>query len=78
MRYVFVLGRNPLLSATEIFSYFEKEGIRIGKSETKSNALLVEIERELKLKEVINELGGTIAIGKVLVHGEPDKVIREL
>ena len=78
MRYLFILGRNPLLSEAEILSYFEREGIKKLSHKMRLNALLIEVDRELKLKEMINELGGTVAAGKVLLSGNAEDVIKEI
>ncbi|MBU0957756.1 MAG: hypothetical protein KKF56_03005 [Nanoarchaeota archaeon] len=74
MKYVFILGRNPVLSKAEIFSYLEKEKIKLNSDLLKQNSLYVDIEGEINPKEVIDKLGGTIAIGKVLFSGKIEKL----
>ena len=78
MKYLFVLGRNPELSAAEILSYFEREDIPVKDYFTRSNGLLIEVDRSLDVSKTINELGGTIAIGRVLISGNKEKLIKEL
>ena len=78
MKYFFVLGRNPILSKAEIFSYFEKESISLKENSLKLNGLLVEVDRELDLKRMLNELGGTIAMGKVLFSGNVENLKKEI
>ena len=78
MKYFFVLGRNPILSKAEIFSYFEKENISLKESSIKLNGLLVEVDRELGFKEMMDELGGTIAIGKVLFSESVENLKKEI
>lgn len=78
MRYFFVLGRNPLLSEAEILSYLEREEIGVGNSELISNGLLIESRKELNVKKIISELGGTIAIGRVLFSGKAEELIKEI
>lgn len=78
MKYIFVLGRNPLLSTAEILSYFEREGINVKESSIESNALLADIEKQIDAGKIIGKLGGTIAIGKVLISGEAEKALDEI
>jgi len=78
MKYFFVLGRNPILSKAEIFSYFEKENISLKESSLKSNGLVVDVDKEVNLKEMMRELGGTIAVGKVLFSGNIENLKKEI
>jgi tRNA G10 N-methylase Trm11 len=78
MKYFFVLGRNPILSKAEILSYFEKENISLKENSLKSNGLVVEVDKELNLKEMMSELGGTIAIGKVLFSEKIENLKKEI
>lgn len=59
MQYLFILGRNPELSIKELEAYFGNF-----KYEKIGNAVLADLPT-LK-KGVVNQLGGTIAIGEVL------------
>lgn len=68
MHYIFILGRNPELSRAEIFSYFRKEGIKILGEQQIKNALRVEVSDTLD-SGVVDQLGGTIAIARVLAQG---------
>lgn len=72
MKYCFILGRNSELSKAEIFSYFEKEGIFIKIIEEAEKYLVIETEEEIR--GIINNLGGTIAIGKVLFFGNNEEI----
>lgn len=74
-RYLFILGRNPELSMAEIFSYLEKEEISYDITGESENMILIE-SPELNTKKAINSLGGAIAIGKVLVSGSKEEIIR--
>jgi tRNA G10 N-methylase Trm11 len=78
MKYLFVLGRNPLLSIAEIFAYCEKEGIKITSHSARSNGLLAELDKEINVNRAISELGGSIAIGKVLFAGKIDELLEEI
>ncbi len=78
MKYLFVVGRNPVLSKAEIISYLEREGVKLNGTASASNGLVVDVDRELKLKEMIGELGGTIAAGKVILSGEIDRLSEEI
>ena len=75
MKYLFVLGRNPALSEAEAFSWLEKEGAVVLWHKLASNGLLIESEKEIDIKKAISELGGTIAIGKVLISGKIDETL---
>ncbi|MDP3966148.1 MAG: methyltransferase domain-containing protein [archaeon] len=65
MKYLFVLGRNAILSKAEVFSYFEKEENKILNSEENGNGLLVELTHPLPLNS-IRFFGGVVAIGEVI------------
>jgi len=78
IKYFFLLGRNPILSEAEILSCFEKEGIKWKSHKLKLNALLIETDKELNLKKMINSLGGTIAIGKVILFGDKEKTLNQI
>lgn len=65
MRYLFILGRNPGLSIAEIKSYLVREGNKILSERLIETGYLVELESEL-VGDVVDRLGGTIAIGMVL------------
>ncbi|MEM4271753.1 MAG: hypothetical protein QXD13_01550 [Candidatus Pacearchaeota archaeon] len=78
MRYLFVLGRNPLLSEAEILSVLEREGIAKLSHKMHSNGLLLETDKEIDIKKMINELGGTVAIGKVIFSGSFDEVLEQI
>lgn len=66
------------MSEAEIFSYFERENIEIKNHKLKSNGLLVEIDGNLDMKKMINEIGGTIAIGKVLLSGNKEEIFENI
>lgn len=78
MKYLFILGRNPLLSKAEIAAYLEREGTRMIGWKMRVNALLIDVDRELNLKDMINELGGAVAAGKVILSGNADSVVGEI
>ncbi len=78
MKYLFVLGRNPLLSEAEILSCLERDSIKLKSSSLKINGLLIEVDGEIRLKEIIAELGGTIAAGKVLLSGGVKNLLEEI
>jgi len=65
MKYLFILGRNVELSSAEIFSYFERENIKIISKKEKKNSILIEVNKKLK-DNIIKDFGGVIAIGKIL------------
>jgi tRNA G10 N-methylase Trm11 len=69
MKYVFILGRNIVLSQAEILSFLEKEENNVISTKENKNAFLVEVEEKIE-PGTIKRLGGTLAIGKVLLEGE--------
>ena len=77
MEYLFILGRNVELSNAEVLSYFEKENNQILKKSLKENGLLIELEKPIS-KDTINDLGGTLAIGEVLVSEKIEKIKEKL
>ena len=71
IKYFFILGRNPELSIAEIKAKFKvKDFIR------KGNAILVDFEKPIQEK-AIDELGGTISIGKVISEIDKKKLDKE-
>ena len=76
MKYLFILGRNIELSVAEIKSFLRKEEIGFEVLGLAGNGLLIEIGE--KLSKIIDNLGGTIAIGEVLASGSADEISREL
>jgi len=65
MRYLFILGRNPKLSISELRSFFYKSQNEILDFQQKDNSILLDLAEPLDAG-VVEDLGGTIAIGKVL------------
>jgi tRNA G10 N-methylase Trm11 len=73
-----MLGRNPELSIAEILSYLEKQGMEVINVLEKGNSLIVSIANKLDTKKVIEELGGTIALGEVLIKGSKPEIFKFL
>lgn len=67
--YFFILGRNPTLSIAEIFSKIN-ERIRTNFFRISNEFLILETKNEINIKELQEELGGTIKIGKILTQIE--------
>lgn len=63
MQYFFQLGSNKILSVAEIFSIFKKDKpiMRL----LSDNILLLDIEREIDVKNLIKKTGGIIKIGLI-------------
>ncbi len=78
MKYFFVLGRNPQLSLAEIFAWLEKEGLPVKFYETRSNGLMIETDDDLDVKRAVNELGGTVALGRALFSGKVKEVLHQI
>jgi len=73
MKYYFVLGNNPTLSALEIAFYFQREKIDhqiIGNS---NEILLLETKKEIDAEKILDSLGGTIKIGKIIAEQKPNQ-----
>jgi tRNA G10 N-methylase Trm11 len=77
MKYLFILGRNVELSIAEIKSFFEKEKINFKILSKIHNGLLIETGTNLP-KGIVEKLGGTISIGKVLAEGALKEISKEL
>lgn len=65
MLYLFILGRNPELSVAELKSFFKKEKYEYSEFKVRGNSVLIDFDRNLDAG-VVELLGGTIAIGRVL------------
>jgi tRNA G10 N-methylase Trm11 len=65
MKYLFILGRNPQLSAAEVKSYLKRTGNSILNEALRKNGLLLELEKPIEAGAV-DILGGTLEIGIVL------------
>jgi len=75
MQYLFVFGRNPLLSELELACYLEKNSVEIKNHSLKENLFLLETQKEIDAEKAIKELGGTIAIGRVLCSGKTQEIL---
>jgi len=72
-RYLFILGRNPELSRAEVISYLKAREIKFEIIAEQDNLFLV--EADINSRKAINSLGGTIAVGRVLVSGSKEEII---
>lgn len=75
MKYIFILGRNIQLSKQEIFSYLKRKGFELKNHSVSGNSIFLDIAGELNEKS-IEELGGTIAIGKVSLEGKIEEQLK--
>ncbi|MFC1638822.1 TRM11 family SAM-dependent methyltransferase [Patescibacteria group bacterium] len=66
MRYFFVLGRNPAVSAAEILACTHGESVTV--SELHKQALVLSSPDELDPVELMARLGGTIKAGRLTEH----------
>jgi len=71
MKYLFILGRNIPLSIAEVFSFFNRSGIKILNHKIVNNGLLVEVDKKIDNK-AIDFLGGVISIGEIIGKNEPE------
>lgn len=64
-RYLFVLGRDPLLSLAEIDSYFKAREIKFRRLQHSASVAIIESEK-ISPAEVVKDLGGVSKIGEVI------------
>lgn len=76
-KYLFVLGRNPLLSIAEIIVYLKARGIEFKLKEREKDSILIE-SNELKPKKLIHDLGGTVKIIQILFEGNLKEIFEKI
>lgn len=74
MKCFFVLGSNPTLSLAEIYSLF---GLRANYQLVDKDCLLVEADK-VEAKVLINRLGGTVKIGKIVSQSSPNDLLKTI
>lgn len=77
MKYLFILGRNEGLSIFEIKEYLKTVGNPVIKYSHEKNGLLIEVNSEIQ-SNLVDILGGTLAIGKVIATGNKGEIFNEL
>jgi len=77
MKYLFILGRNILLSKEEVLSYFARKNILVKNYFLKDNGFLIDIDGKMN-EDAIKDFGGVISIGKVLVEGNFEENIEKI
>ncbi len=77
MKYFFILGRNPELSLTEIISYFNRFDNPIKDYLKNKNSVLIDVEKNIP-EDIIEKLGGTIAIGEVIASGSIENIFNNI
>jgi len=77
MKYFFILGRNPKLSLTEIISYFNRINNPVKSYSENKNSVLIDVEKDIS-ENIIEKLGGTIAIGMVIASGSIENIFDNL
>lgn len=65
-QYFFILGSNHSLSKVEIIAIFNKDKIDFKIISPSSEILILETNNEINPQHIINKLGGTIKVGKIL------------
>jgi len=78
--WLFVLGREPLLSAAEIKAVFEREKNNILNWEIKKDKyLIINLSEEFDAKILMDNLGGTIKIGQLIdIRNTPEELAQFL
>jgi tRNA G10 N-methylase Trm11 len=75
MKYLFVLGRDSILSLAEIIVYFKSRNISFKINQMEKDAVL--IESDFNPKKLMHDLGGTVKIAKILFEGNTIEEITE-
>ncbi|MFA5075898.1 MAG: DNA methyltransferase [Patescibacteria group bacterium] len=78
MLYYFILGKNPTLSTLEITAWLKKEKWEFKINQNSAEVLLMEIKTPFEPAKLLDQLGGTIKIGRVLTEAEINKITPEL
>ena len=73
-KYLFVLGRDPLLSIAEIFVFLKSRNISFRLTAKENDAVLIESDLN---PEIIEKLGGTVKIAEMFFEGNSLKEIEE-
>src|SRR3989339_800552 len=76
MKYLIILGRNIELSVKEVESYLIRINNPLLSYKINKNAILIEVKD--KLNNIIENLGGVIAIGEILASGKIDEITNYL
>ena len=76
MKYLIILGRNIELSVKEVESYLIRINNPLLNYSINKNAILIEVKE--KLNNIIENLGGVIAIGEILSSGEIEEITNDL
>ena len=77
-KYIFILGKNPILSTSEIFSLGELFGLNFKIIDLTSEMLIIETEK-LEIDLWQSRLGGTIKIGEITNTFEsPEELLKSL
>jgi len=69
MKYLFVLGRDSILSIAEIIVYLKNRNIVFELNEREENAILISSDK-INPKKLMHDLGGTIKIIQILFEGD--------
>lgn len=69
MQYFFILGSNPVLSAAEIMALLP--GANVTVTELYKQALVADAVKPLDLADLMNRLGGTVKIGRLITEEMP-------
>jgi len=76
-KYLFVLGRDSLLSLAEIIIYLKSRKTGFKLISVEENAVLIESDK-INTKKVMHDLGGTVKIAEILFEGKNFSEIFEL
>lgn len=72
MQYFFILGRQPQLSKAEIEVVLGTKKIKFQEIVAMENFYIIETEEKLNATEIMETLGGSIKLGKII--GTPEKI----
>ena len=68
MQYFFILGRHPELSKSEILAKFHQLNIEAKEIISTNDFQIFDVDNEIDSADFMNQLGGTIKIGKIIAE----------
>ena len=74
MTYLFILGREPLISTAELFSVLKKQKINFTLKAWQKPFCVIETDQKISPASLMNKLGGTIKISEILTTCKKQKM----
>ena len=76
--YIFIKGKNHELSRFEIVSYLDARGFEYNMILDKGEFLVIRVSDDLNIGKMINSLGGTLKIAKIIMTTKKDELKKAL